>query len=254
MTTRARAKPATPERYLWTKPGARHLWFRMAVPRRYKAIEGRCIVQRCLGTSDRRQASLLAAKLRTELHDEWEARLTGGDEPSRTSGVSSVNLSKPTDSELRTAAVYEGYLHFPFPLEHMLRQNSFKDNEDYAQVLKGLRASYLRLVRTRHSETRDLWEGHATYIAKTSNWMLDPESDSFSSFVEMLTEAGLEAYRVQLERAEGNLGAQPTSSLVRDGLRARAEAAAPGPTVAELFERYAAQRYGRPGPESCPRV
>ena len=52
MTERKRADPDTPERFLWRKPGARFLWFRMAVPVRYQPHVGKKIIQQCLGTLD----------------------------------------------------------------------------------------------------------------------------------------------------------------------------------------------------------
>lgn len=77
---------------MFNRPDTSMLWFRMAVPKEHRAAAGKSIVQQSLGTSDRREATLRAGKLRSELFDLWR-------------GAAVV----PTFSEIEEAAVVVGY-------------------------------------------------------------------------------------------------------------------------------------------------
>lgn len=58
-------------RYLWFRPGSRIIWFRMAVPKKVQELLGKKIILESLGTTDRREASVLAGRKRAALFEEW---------------------------------------------------------------------------------------------------------------------------------------------------------------------------------------
>lgn len=140
MSERIRAKPDTPERYLWRKPGARHLSFRFAVPVRYRGIDDRKIIQCCLGTSDRRQASLKAAQLRCELHEEWTGRIAAA--PTAVAQV-------PTDEQLAAGAAEVGFVQWIPMFDHIAEGNPNKPDEVFQSLLGNMRAVWRRFYRTR---------------------------------------------------------------------------------------------------------
>jgi len=239
MDERKRAKPATPERYLWDKPGARHLWFRMAVPVRFRAVEQRRIVQRCLGTRDRREASLKAARLRADLNAHWQEKLAGvSSEPAVPAGSEVI----PTEADLKRAATEAAYVQIQPKLQgawENRRAASPTAHEDFIRDLKSARDRY---IATKETTTLAMWERLADKRIAENAWVLPKGVPEYDAFVQMVAEAAIEVLRVELERRSGNFGAEPTSKVVTAGLSAVQNTAAAGETIAELFERYAAQR------------
>lgn len=233
MDTRKRAKANTPEKYLWRKPGARHLWFRYAVPTCYRSVDTRRIVQRCLGTSDRREASLQAARLRCELHQEWKSKLAGAPAP---------RTHVPTDDELAAGATEVGYERWIPMYDHIAAGNPHASDERFQALLANMRATWGRFYRSRNGDFANWWEDQADALILESGWSVEKGSDRYQQLLGLIAEAALDAFRMELDKAEGNLGAAPQSPVVLTGLQAKATGAQAGESIAELFERYAAQR------------
>lgn len=239
MTQSKRAKANTPERYLWLRPESRHIWFRLSVPTRYRGVAGKSIVQCSLGTSDRREASVLAARKRADLHAKWSA--AAGETATPDIGSVQPLLRQPLDRDLEVAATQAAFLNVLPKFEALCRSKGPLDTDAYTAQLENLRAQRFRLVRTRDSEASQLWERVADRCIRDSGWDLPKGSEGYQSFVLMIAEAGIDALRVGIAKREGIAG-EPTSMVVQAGLKARAEAAAPGESIIDLFERYAAQR------------
>lgn len=236
--TRLRAKPDTPETYLWRKPHARYLWFRQSVPTRYRSVDSRKLIQRSLGTKDLRLASIKAAKLRAELHEQWEAMLPAAQTPI-------ARLDRPAiepDLIDMTAAAAEAAFSTVLPkLERLRLSKGLGTNASFLIYLESLKSQLLRLVRTRDTDMLPVWQRVADRMIYERNWLLDKESARYGEFVSMIAEAGIEALRIDIERNEGKV-LKPTSPVVTAGLEARKGSAKPGETLLALFDRYAAQR------------
>jgi integrase len=238
MEARKRAKPSTPERYLWRKPGARHLWFRMAVPVRYKSIEQRRIIQLSLGTTDRRDASVKAARLRAELYDKWQASASVDGAPT----ISQATRVTPTIDQLREAATEACYVNVQPRIEALWREkraSSATAHDDYINDLKRHRAKY---IATRETETLVKWQTIADKRIERNGWMLRKDDREYDQFVQMISEAAIDLLRVEIERRSGNFASAPTSAVVTSALERRQSRAKAGEGISELFERYASQR------------
>lgn len=237
---RRRAKPATPEKYIWRKPDARHLWFRCGVPIRYQPAYGKKIVQRSTGTTDLWEASILAGKWRAELFDEWEDLVAPDEQPA----LPKVDrpLIEPTIFDLQAEATAAAFLKVQSKLDLLRLSKALGSNQALDQYTRSLKDNLLRLVRTRDTDARHLWERMADKAIERQGWKLPRNSDLYNQFVKMIAEAGLEALRIDVERNSGNLGAQTTSAVVETGLKAMDRSAAAGEGILELFDRYAKQR------------
>lgn len=238
MDTRKRAKAATPETYLWQKPKARHLWFRMAVPTRFRGVEERKIIQRCLGTNNRREASVKAARLRADLHQKWSAKVG----PSAGVPPPEATLTVPTTADLQTAAADAAYLQVQPKVEALWQQKRAASPNAHPQFLTDLNRVRGKYIATKESATLPQWERLSDKLIEANGWALAKGTPEYDAFVQMVAEAAIELLRVEGERRSGNYGAQPTSPVVTAGLNELKEKAAANETVAELFERYAAQR------------
>ncbi|WP_408609232.1 DUF6538 domain-containing protein [Alteripontixanthobacter muriae] len=117
---RQRAKPTTPEKYLWQRGNV--LWFRYSVPARYRSVESRRLVQQSLGTPDGRAASVLAGKVRADLHSTWEAKL---------SGALSSAFTTPSVLELQLAATETAYLRIQPKLDAFWASKALDTAEAY---------------------------------------------------------------------------------------------------------------------------
>lgn len=226
-----RAKPNTPEKYLWLR--GQIFWFRHGVPKRFRSVETRKIIQVSLKTSDIRHASLLAGKMRADLHAEWEGRLKG---------YPSAIAYEPDNLELMLAATETAYLRIQPKLEQLVRHKKLDTKVAYDGYLKTLRSSRDHYLRAKASEPLPLWLNLADKQIQRRNWDLPKDSDSYRSFVGMIAEAAIEVISVELAKREGTLGAEPTSLVVKSGLEAKERSAEQGESILELFDRYAAYR------------
>ena len=113
------------DRYFWEKPRARNLWFRMSVPKQYQALEGKQIIQRDLGATDRTAAAIEAGRLRAELFGKWR-RLSEHD---RDAGQHSIGRV-PTVSDLRRVATDRVHLSMSQDFENFTA-GFHRGEEDY---------------------------------------------------------------------------------------------------------------------------
>ena len=230
-TIRKRAKASAPDKSLWLRGSI--YWFRYGVPKRYQSVETRKIVQVSLKTSDLRQASLLAGKMRADLHAEWEGRLK--ENPS-------AIAYQPDDLELMLAATECAYLRIQPKLEQLVRHKRLDTKVAYEGYLQTLRSTRHRFLRAKASEPLPVWLELADKQIQRRNWKLAKDTESYRSFVAMIADAAIEVISVELAKREGSLGAEPTSLVVKSGLEAKERSAEQGETILELFDRYAAQR------------
>lgn len=68
-------------KYLWERPGSKHIWFRMAVPVRYRSVEPRIKIQESLETSNVAEARRLRDSRKDELIEGWKTALMSSAQP-----------------------------------------------------------------------------------------------------------------------------------------------------------------------------
>jgi hypothetical protein len=144
--------------------------------------------------------------------------------------------------QLKAAAVEAGWENWGCTIEDAFRADPDMDDERHQALLRRMREIWRRHFRVRETDMARTWRGMAGAVIAEKGWNLPEESEAHRCFVAMVTEATLEAFRIEIERAEGNFGAGPTSKVVLDGLRLKEQAAPAGETILALFECYAAQR------------
>lgn len=231
---RKRASPATPEKYLWQR--GRLFWFRYAVPVRFRLVESRRIVQKPLKTTDRRQASVLAASMRGDLHLHWERLVSGQD------AASGQRQSFPSEVDLQLAATEVAYLRVQPKLAQLFLSKRPDAEGSYQANVDALRRGRDRFLRGMATQPQALWQNLANKEIQRRGWELAAGSAAHDAFVRMILEAAVEVLTAEIAEREGRFGHEPSSIVVQMGLKARAEAARPGETIMELFERYADQR------------
>ena len=146
--------------------------------------------------------------MRADLYDKWQAE----EPPSRTRAAAAAEARQPTQADMERAATEVGYERW-FPiLDHIFRTSPEISDEQHAAIIEGARAARLRKVRTRHLDPQ--WARLADQHIKANNWSIGSGSEAEEAFIAMIAEAALDAFKVDLERAEGNLGAVPTSEVV----------------------------------------
>jgi integrase len=232
MELRKRAKSNTPERYLWPKKGARHLWFRLHVPVRYRSVEPRKLIQRSLGTVDRRQASLLAAELRVELVRDWERKL--GTSPA-------ASLATPTEADLQRAATDFGYLRTADMVSKWWTEDKSDEADCHRHFIDRISQKRARYVERRHTTDLGLWRYAANALLEEYGWRPDCPT-TVDRFGQMIVEAIIDRLRVEIEERSGNFAAEPGSKVVCSGLKHIDNTAPAGQSIIDLFERYAKQR------------
>ncbi|MGZ2411983.1 integrase [Sphingomonas sp. F9_3S_D5_B_2] len=230
MQHRKRARPDTPERYLWRKPGARHLWFRMAVPVRFRLVEARKIVQQSLGTADRKIASLRAAELRLGLMRQWDARAL----------PSAQSSQEPAEVDLQRAATDLGYTRTDAMLNEWWSAAKDAGADGFGHYLNHLGQRRRRYLEQRETSEASLWRYVAEQLATENGWTLTDETRE--RLGQMVAEALIDRLRVEMEWKNGNFAVEPSSKVVRAGLKARSTGRADGEPIVLLFERYAQQR------------
>ena len=236
-TLTTRAKPGAPDKYIWEKPQSRHLWFRMSVPKCYQRFEKKRLIQRNLGTNDPRQASIAAARLAADYWERWQRSSAALEaKPSR-----AVQRTEPTIIDLKISAVDGAFDAVQSRLDALYRSKGITDVAGYEKYLASLRTQLLRLIQTRHDEAKRHWKKVADREIAARNWQLEPESERYEEFLQMIAEAAIDALRVDIEQRSGAVGV-PSSATVINGSKAKAERHIEGESILELFEKYAAQR------------
>lgn len=81
--------------YLWQRSNTDVFWFSRAVPKHLQSIVGRRVIQKSLGTTDRRVAEALARRTAADLDEKW--------------GLLAPAQRIPSTDELDEAAVTWGF-------------------------------------------------------------------------------------------------------------------------------------------------
>lgn len=221
-------------RYLWFRDDSAVIWFRMAVPKAHWHTEGKTPVAEPLGTTDVREARVLAGKRRAELLAEW------GAVPKLPAKTSRPTLRVPNDAELEEAAVVLGY---ELPSE---------EASEGRQSLRGKGPNMFRgHVSFVHAELEDQMRAAATGdllpVRELANEAIDAlgfdlplGSAGYNKLCELLNVARVAGLREQHRRNNGDLEGEPESQLIQRVRQRQSEKAKVGETILELFEVYAA--------------
>lgn len=234
MKVRERSKPNTRERYLWLRGNT--WWFRYAVPTRFQHLEERKIIQRSLRTSDRRVASLLAATMRVDLNKKWEA------DGSATNIGAGGSIVEPDRECLMLAATELAYLRMPSRFADCWRTHNMRDPKTFDRIIAKLKTTRSKFIREREAGVRERWQEIADKQIESRGWKIERESDAYNAFTGMLVEAAVEALTSEIERLEGRSGYEPTSAVVRGGIKTKSEIVIDGNTIMDLYDTYANQR------------
>jgi len=230
----------TPRRmsnYLWDRPNTDFIWFSRAVPKRLWDAEGRKVVQFSLETSDRKKAEALARQHATELDRRW-GLLTA---PATLQTVRRV----PTDHDLEEAAVV---------LAHdLLLEEADGGREDVRGMGPDFWRSYVDWAQIeleqqqRYTATGDygLILDHADELIEALDFEAPVGGERHSALCDILNKVRLDALRVKVQRASGNLEAQPKSAIVARVRERQAATAVTGETVLELFERWSEEQLAK---------
>jgi integrase len=210
--------------YVWKRPNTNSLWFSMAVPKEFQETAGRKLVQRSLGTPDRREASIRAGRLRAELFEQWSA------------SAPAVGAS-PTIPSLALAA----HLMMLDRLEEERRATPRDDaSHDAHLAMRG--ADMRRLARRKIDGDLAQWEGIANRLIERHTLPIAPGTASYNDLVDAVAEASVEALSVFTRRHTGEFDAAPKGKLLREAAEREANLAPAGETLLQLFDQYAEQR------------
>ena len=227
-----RAAPANPEKYLWLR--GRIFWFRYGVPKRFHSVEARRIIQLSLKTSDLREASIHAGKMRADLHADWEDRIKRG-------SVTSISR-RPDHLDLVVEATHIAFERVQPRLDMLAKEADLSTPEAYDRHLQKLRNTRDKFLRAKVTKPLTVWSELADRRIERNNWILPLGSAEYQTFVDMIAEAAIEAFTIEIAKREGKFDATPTSALVKRGLEVKQRNAKAGETILELFDRYAEYR------------
>ena len=213
-----------PTATLWRRPQSRSIWFRMAVPTEHQDHAGKKIIQCSLGTDNRREASILAGKMRADLFEQWRGRAV------------------PSERDLEEAATIVGY---DWELEGMDKGRRAMRGMSLAMWAAHTRFEQSRLAEQAQRAATGDSAAVATLaddIVDALRWALPKDSEGYSKLCELLNDASLAARKVSRRRHAGEVDADTDSKLVQRVRQRENETAPGGQTIIELFDRYAAQR------------
>lgn len=230
-TTRTRAKANTPDRYLWLRGSI--YWFRYGVPKQFQCVEPRKLVQVSLKTSDLQEARLLAGKVRAELHTEWKGLSACFARPA---------ASRPDYLDLNLEATEAAYSRIQPKLEKLAKLQKLDCSQAYDAYLQKLRNTRDDFLRAKATTPLSAWTELADRRIKQKNWILPSGSEGYTTFVDMIAEAAIEAFNIEIARREGRFAVEPSSPVVKAGLAAKGDTAREGEAILDLFDRYGAQR------------
>ncbi|MDQ0250817.1 integrase [Sphingomonas kyeonggiensis] len=218
------------DRYLWFRPESRNIWFRMAVPKEAQDRVGKKLYTCPLGTSDPREAVVLAGKKRAQLFEAW------GLMAAPASQLPVPLRRAPTDAELEHAAVVLGY-ELPRADAEAGRRTLRGPNMYRGHVAwtRGeLEAQTLAANTGDHAPVRDL----ADAAIDALGFDIAPESEGYAKLCDLLNTARLAGLREQHQRNLGDVEAETDSKLVQRVREREAAKAKDGETIAELFDAW----------------
>ncbi len=203
----------------------------MAVPKQFRELAGKRIIQVSLGTANRREASIRAGELRAKLFADWRAP-----DPQRCAVTIAGLVLENHEALLRR-------------LEHERRALPSDDAVQDAEMSK--RAAELRRLTRRHADGDDAaFAAMADRIIAKRSLAIKAGDAEYDELVAGLAESAIDALAVIQRRAAGELNAEPRSNLIREERQRQATKARPGETLIDLFDRYAEQRSAEEGKRS----
>ncbi|MXO95356.1 tyrosine-type recombinase/integrase [Erythrobacter aquimaris] len=203
------------------------------MPKRFQSVEARKLIQVSLKTNDLREARLLTGKMRADLHSEWEGRLNGSASPA---------AYPPDHLDMTLEATEAAYSRIRPKLENLAKQQELDNQQAYDAYLRKLRNTRDDFLRAKACKPLSVWSDLADRRISKNNWILPQGSEGYDTFVDMIAEAAIEAFNIEIARREGQFAAEPSSLVVKAGLKAKDDTAKDGETILDLFDRYAAQR------------
>lgn len=214
-------KPA--DRYVWERPGSRFFWFSMSVPSEYRDRAGKRVIQCSLGTTDRREAVILAGKKRAELFGQW-----------RETTKAQAPVSVP-------ALVVEQHETLLTRLEEARRARPNDDASQDAVIAE--RSADLRRFTRRLADGDDAaFRAMADRMIAARSLPIDRNTAEYDALVAGLAEGTIEALSLHQRQHAGEVNPEPRSDLIRNERKRQTDTAAPGETILELFDRYGAVR------------
>jgi integrase len=221
-----RMKQNAANRYLWFRPQARSIWFRMAVPKKAQGRAGMKVFQCSLETGEVVQARILAKEKSAALYREW--------------GVGDM----PPPADPAAIAVRIGFDTMLARLDADRKANWPADDASYTAALAGRESDLRRKVRHLQDGELASWEAIADKeIAKGLH--IEKGSATYEAFVRAIATATIDAIGVFNRAAAGELDAGPRTAVVQEAKAKEAAKAKPGETIVELFERWAADRLAK---------
>lgn len=222
------------DRYLWFRPESRNIWFRMAVPKEVQHRVGKKPITFSLGTSDRREAAILAGKKRAELFEEWG--LIGSTPVSVPVSASVV----PTLVQLEEAAVVLGY-DLPKADAENGRVNLRHKPALHQAHVNFIHAELQRQARAAATSDVEPVLELADIVVEALGMDLTQESEGYAKLCELLAIARIAQLKEQHQHNLGDVEAETDSKLVRRVREREAANAKDGETIVELFELWAAE-------------
>ncbi|MEW9854101.1 tyrosine-type recombinase/integrase [Novosphingobium sp. M1R2S20] len=228
--------------YLWHRPNTDAIWFSRAVPKRLWASEGKRVIQKSLGTTDRREAQALARRLASELDQRW-GLLPG-------TGTQLAQARAPLDHELDEAAVVLGYELPLTDADAGRRTLAGKGRHMYQAHVNYVRSDLEEQIRATATGDDALVRDLAAEAMAAFGVELDRTSDSYRELVDRLNGARLANLKAQHARNMGELDVVVASPVVERVRQRERDKAKPGETLLELFDKYADHRLAEDGKRS----
>lgn len=210
--------------YLWERPNTDSFWFSRAVPKHLRDVEGRSVVQFSLGTTDREEAKAMVRYHGVELDLKW--------------GLTAPVGRKVAASDPSLHAVTVGYDGMLAALEAS-RKAWPDDDEGYVERLAKRQNDARKLSRRIADGSLAHWEDMADRVIAKEDYAIQRGDPEYSSFVQSLAHASLDALDTFNRKHGGELDAAPRTSVVQEAKAKAADKAAPGEDIMSLFERWA---------------
>lgn len=223
-------------RYLWHRPGSKHIWFRMAVPQRYRHVAQVAKVQQSLETSNLAEAKRRRDDLKAEYLSGW--RQLAGEPPLARVEAPEPSIV-PSRAELEDAAVAIGH---EVQLEDAeARRRSLSSFGEWGYDLAAELAVLEHQAQARANARGNL--SHVEHLAdeviEAMNFRVPKGGTEYRFLCEAISRVRFSATTLELERAKGDLEAESSSRLVAKVLERRSNDAAHGESLIDLFERWA---------------
>lgn len=197
------------DRYITRRPRSRFWQLRVPLPIDIQIATHRKEFTKSLGTEDRKDANERAIAILAELHEEWQ-RL-------RNTPATSSFCRVPTDFELKkilSSVYHEAYSN----LEQTRSQHYLNDPAGFRDYLEKREASLVSMAMAVSSGEIGKWEGPAEKALLKAGYQVDRSSSWFEGFVSDFAQVTIDVVHTCTRRNRGDLGAEPTSPVVKNAL------------------------------------